>query len=94
MYSFIVEPDGEEPYEITTGLRDIRKWEKETGKSAKDLNADNIEPADIFLIAYYASVRLGKFSGTLDEFEDTVDFEMPEVAKAPLASDKEASTEA
>lgn len=90
MFKFTVEPDGEEPYEIKASARDIRKWEKETGKTLSDMSAGNLDLADAYLIAYYASVRIGKFSGTLDDFEDTVDFELPEVEEAPLASSKEA----
>jgi hypothetical protein len=90
MFGFTVEPDGAEPYEIKASVRDVRQWEKATGKTVSDLSAGSVDLADAYLLAYHASVRMGKFKGTLDEFEATVDFEMPQMEEAPLASSQEA----
>lgn len=90
MFTFEVVPDNDKPYTLKASARDVRKWEKETGKSLRDMSQNTFELSDAYLLAYYASVRAGKFTGTLDEFEDSVDFDLPELDEAPLATNKEA----
>jgi hypothetical protein len=87
MISVEVTERGKDPYSLTINSGAIRKWEKQTGKSYKDLSLDDFE--DVYALVYYAAVRAGKFEGTLEEIEDAAAFEDAEVEQAPKASSQE-----
>lgn len=78
MFDFVVTPDGGEPYQIKAGPRDVLAWEKaHKGASLRAL-MEEARMGQLYQLAYYASKRQGKYTGTLTEFEDTCDVDSPE----------------
>ncbi|WP_435582920.1 hypothetical protein [Amycolatopsis thermoflava] len=85
MIDFKIVPDAGEPYELKGTTRDVLSWEKTTkGASLKSL-MDNPHMADMYKVAWFAAKRTSQFSGTLAEFESSVDldFEFEEAEKEP-----------
>lgn len=77
MFTFTVKPDGGEPYELTTTSRDVLHWEKvNKGKSLRQLGS---EPSmtDFYALAHVTATRRQLFTGTLQEFEASVDIDLP-----------------
>lgn len=73
MIDFVVRPDGGDAYRVTATARDILQWERTTkGASFAALMRD-MRFTDLYKVAYYASRRLGHFTGSLAEFEASVD---------------------
>lgn len=73
MIRFEVTPDGGEPYELEAGPRDILAWEK-TGKGRSfGALAERQTFADFYALAHITAKRLGRFDGTLAEFEASCD---------------------
>lgn len=76
MFRFQVWPDGGEPYEVDSTMRDVIRWERATKTKATGLRhlQDNLYTVDLVKIAYFAAVRHGHFTGTAAEFEDGCDW--------------------
>lgn len=78
MIEFHVSPDGGEPYEVTATSRDVYIWEKlGKGRTLAQLK-DNLQMADMYQLAHLASKRQQLFTGSLEEFTDTVDLDFEE----------------
>lgn len=85
MIKFKVKPDDGEPYEVTATSRDVFTWERtnRTNKVFADL-AERQSMVDMYHVAHVAAVRLGLFTGGLDQFQSTCDLEeMEGNASAP-----------
>src|SRR5690606_7630074 len=68
-----VAPDGQEPFKLVAGPRDILRWERTgKGRSASQL-ADGVSMTAVYEIAFQAVTRSGRWSGSFDEFCDSVD---------------------
>lgn len=75
MYTFKISPDNGEPFEARATSRDIVMWEKTgKGRSITKLGEDP-QMTEMYVIAFYASRRLGLFGGTIQEFESSVDLD-------------------
>jgi hypothetical protein len=75
MFAWRVIPDAGEPYIVEAGTRDVLAWEKERpGRSAQQLQ-DNFQVANAYWLAHRAATRKGLFSGSRQEFEESVDLE-------------------
>lgn len=75
MHNFQITPDEGEAYEVRSTTRDILLWERTTkGAAAHQLQEPTM--AALYKIAHLASVRTGRFSGSLKDFEETVDLEV------------------
>lgn len=70
-----VTPDDGEPYVAAAGSRDVLVWEKTLRGNMSRL-ADNTTMTDVYAVIYVAARRLGKFAGTLPDFEDTNELEV------------------
>jgi hypothetical protein len=80
MFALSIAPDGQEPYEVDVAIRDCVKWERaHPGRSAIDLEK-TVTLSDSFELAFFAAKRLGRFTGTQDEFENTCDVTASEPA--------------
>lgn len=78
MFTFTVQPDGAEPFEAKATSRDVVAWEKlGRGRSMSKL-AENAAMVDLYGLAHIACRRLALFTGSLEEFEATVDLEFEE----------------
>lgn len=87
MIDFRIAPDGQDEYPLTAGARDIVQWEKTTkGKTFKSL-METMSMVDLYALAWHAARRQKMFSGTLAEFEQTVELNFstpdPEVPTLP-----------
>jgi len=78
MFTFTVTPDDGDPYDVTAGSRDVLRWERTTkGKTVGSLSdAATLRMEDLFKLAWVASTRFGLYTGSLADFESTVDVEM------------------
>jgi hypothetical protein len=73
MMTFKVIPDGGEPYQVTAHSRDVLVWEKSgKGRTFSQL-ADHLSMTDMYGLAYTAARRQGMSTGTLQDFEQSVD---------------------
>jgi hypothetical protein len=76
MLTIKVFPDNGEPYTVVAGSRQIMLWEQiGRGNTLARLN-DNPRMDDFYFIAHLTSVKQGRFSGSLDEFKNSVDLEV------------------
>lgn len=85
MFKVTITRDGDpEPFELTTSTRDVLRWEK-TNKKHKSLGSleKDIAIEDVYMMAFYAAQRLGKWTGTLPEFETQCDIDFEEVMDEP-----------
>lgn len=84
MFKFVITPDDGEQYTISARSRDIVTWEKTgKGRSVAELQR-NMRFTDVYSLAHVAARRTGMFSGSLEEFERSVDLEvMPEEEPDP-----------
>lgn len=96
MFTYTVRPDGGEPYVVTATMRDVLRWERTSPKGrlprkAEDLGTASAENA--YSLAYVASKRQGRFAGTEQEFEETVDInggdQLTEPADEPAGEEGE-----
>ena len=78
MFTFTVNTDDGETFEAKATSRDVVMWEK-TGKG-RSLGrlAESPTMGDLYSLAHVACRRLGKFTGDLAAFEETVDLEFEE----------------
>lgn len=75
MINFRVVPDGGEPFDVTASSRDIFQWERTNkGASFQSLMAD-MRMTDLYKVAYIASRRQGKFTGTEQDFQQQCDLD-------------------
>lgn len=76
MIKFRVKPEGGEPYELVATSRDVFTWERtnRTNHVFADL-AEHQSMRDMYEVAHCAAQRLGLFTGTLADFQDTCDLE-------------------
>lgn len=73
MFTFKIEPDEGDPYEVVATTRDIAKWEKVTkGASLRQLEQE-YRATDLYAVAYQAAVRHGLYEGSLKSFEESAD---------------------
>lgn len=80
MINFHVVPEQGEPFDIEATSRDVLMWERTT-KGAKLANIENdLHLADMYKIAWFTAKRLGLFTGSQAEFEEShdLDFEKEE----------------
>lgn len=82
MMKFDVTPDEGEAYQLEAGSRDVLAWERAgRGRSFSELG-NNLSMIGLYGLSYHAAVRQGRFSGTLAEWEQSVDL-------MPVAADDE-----
>lgn len=73
MMRFDVTPDGGDTFRVVAASRDVLAWEKAgKGRSFKQLG-EEMTMAGLYGLAYFAARRQGLFSGTLPEWEESVD---------------------
>ena len=75
MHNFRITPDNGDTYEVTSTTRDILMWERTT-KGAAAFQLQEPTMGALYRIAHLASQRTGQFSGTLKDFEESVDLEV------------------
>lgn len=75
-FTFRVEPDGGEPFEVVARSRDIRHWEKITRGASITKISESPSMGDFYSLAYATAQRQGRFTGTLDDFENTCDLDL------------------
>lgn len=69
-------PDDGKPFAVTATSRDILRWEKaKPGRSITQLVGGEPRMADAYSLAHTAAVRAGDFTGSLAQFEDSVDLD-------------------
>jgi len=88
MITFKVHPDGKESYEVTATTRDIVRWEKSGKNRSFAKLMEDVQLADMYELAYYASQRAKSFNGSLDTFLDTVDLEFETEDQDPTRGDR------
>ena len=72
---FTVKPDGGEQYSVKATSRDVVVFEKVSkGRTLVNLLEERAF-TDLYRLAHIASKRQGMFTGTLQEFEETVDLD-------------------
>lgn len=89
-------PDDGEPFAVTATSRDILRWEKaKPGRSITQLVGGEPRMADAYSLAHTAAVRAGDFTGSLAQFEDSVDLDgrEPEDEDDDAAADEEGPTQ-
>jgi hypothetical protein len=80
MFTFKVTPDSGEPYDLTVKSRDIVFWEKIDRNHTVTRLENDPRITDIYSVTHVAAKRQGKFSGTLAEWEISVDLDSVEEA--------------
>lgn len=74
MFNVTIKPDNGESYDIKITMKDAVKWEKaDKGRNITHAQEEGLRLADIYELAFYAAVRIKKFKGDLDKFENTND---------------------
>jgi hypothetical protein len=91
MFVWRVIPDDGEPYVVEAGTRDVLAWEKErTGRSAQQLQ-DNFHVSNAYWLAHRAATRKGLFSGSRQQFEDSVDLESGTLVEVADTDDEDSA---
>lgn len=86
MIEYTIYPDNGEPYDVSCKSRDVLQWERtHKGASMKRLAEDG-RMTDMTALAYVACKRQGLFTGTEEEFFNSVDIK-------PMAEDDDESEE-
>lgn len=75
MWTFKVIPDDGEPFEVTSGSRDVLAWERKTKLTARHL-LDKMPMVELYKIAHLAATRQGLYDGDYAEFESTCDIDV------------------
>lgn len=71
MFDFKVTPDDGDEFTVTADSRDVLVFERASkGRTLANLVEDK-SYVDLYRLAHIASKRQGKFTGPLDEFEQT-----------------------
>lgn len=76
MITIRVTPDAGEPYEVTAGSRQVMLWEQTGRNNTLARLNENPRMEDFYFIGHLSAVKAGKFTGSLDEFKNSVDLEM------------------
>lgn len=76
MLTLKVIPDDGDPYKLVAGSRQIMLWESTGRNNTLARLNDNPSMADFYFIGHLAAVKAGKFTGSLEQFKDSVDIEM------------------
>ncbi|MBK1785136.1 hypothetical protein [Prauserella cavernicola] len=69
-------PEHGDAIDIETNSRDVLNWERTTKGASFGSFVDDMHIVDLYKIAWYASRRLGEYSGPLKEFEQAFDLEV------------------
>jgi hypothetical protein len=84
MFTFRIEPDGGEAFQVTAKSRDLVRWEQGVGlpgrpagrpRSLASVQQD-MSMSALSEIAFVAARRAGKFDGDLHGFQDACEFEL------------------
>lgn len=87
LFTFTINPDQGDPYEVEATTRDVLQWERNTRGASLKRIMDELHIEDLYKVAYFAAVRNGLFAGTPKEFEASVDLEFEvEEAEDPTQS--------
>ena len=78
MFDFKLTPEGGDTFEVTAGSRDVLQWEKTTKGASFGSIANGLKITDLYKIAWIAAKRQDHFTGTLAEFEASVELEFDE----------------
>lgn len=76
MITIRVSPDDGEPYEVIAGSRQVMLWEQTGRNNTLARLNENPRMEDFYFIGHLSAVKSGKFTGSLDEFKNSVDLEM------------------
>lgn len=71
-------PDEGDPYDLTVTSRDVMAWERTTKGMTFAKFQEQFSMTHLYNLAYRAAMRTRKFTGTLDDFESTVDIDLLE----------------
>lgn len=71
-----VTPDEGDQYEVTVNGRIIVLWERAHVKNSVSKLTEGLRLTDVYSLAFYAARTQGKFAGTQEEFEASVEVEM------------------
>lgn len=83
-FTVTVKPDGGEEYELEATSRDEVNWEKTTkGATIKKFESDP-SMVDVYKIAHFAAVRQQRFTGSLQDWIDSVDIEFEKDDGEPI----------
>lgn len=84
MFNITVTPDNGNPYEVSVSQRDVLKWEKaDSSRSISRAQEEGLRLADLYELAYHASVRTNNFKGTQAKFENEHELEFEEADENP-----------
>lgn len=83
MFTFTVVPDNGEPFQATATSRDVVIWEKLGKGRSMSRVAQEPTMGDLYSLAHVAARRLQLFTGTLEEFEHSVDIDFEGEDEAP-----------
>src|SRR5690606_19493834 len=75
MMTFEIIPDDGDPYRLEAGSRDVLMWEKAgKGRSFGQFGSgESMRMEHLYGLAYYAARRQGLFTGSLAEWEQSVE---------------------
>lgn len=73
---FALVPDNGDSFDVVVDSRDILEWEETTKNANIATLAEKPSLVSFYKLAYLASVRLGKFDGTLEQFKKGYAIEM------------------
>lgn len=76
MFTFTISPDGEEPYELVTGSRDVVVWEKAGRNRSFSQMANAMKFSDLYELSHIAAKRQGKYAGSLADWEASRDIDL------------------
>lgn len=77
MYTFSVQPDDGEAFEVKADSRDVLAWERKTKQTTRYL-LDKLPMLELYRIAHLAATRTGVFDGDLAQFESTCALKLKE----------------
>jgi hypothetical protein len=83
MFTFMVTPDGGEPYQLEVTSRDIVFWEKIDRTHTVTRLDNDPRMTDIYSVTHVAAKRQGLFQGLLAEWETSVDLDTVPEDKPP-----------
>lgn len=75
MIDFTIKPDNGEEFQVTAEARDVLVWERTTKYASVSKLSENTSMVDLYKLAHIASRRLGMFTGSLKDFEETCDLD-------------------
>ena len=75
MFTITVKPDGQDPFDVTASTRDVLQWEKVGKDNSLTKLQNNPSVSDMYSIAHFACKRQQRFTGSLQDFEASVDID-------------------